>query len=139
MLTTRQHELVLFIANYVATNGYAPSFEEMRVGLGLHSKSGIHRMIVGLEERGYVRRLRYRGRAVELLRMPDANVTPARKQATRRVIGIKVQHDRATETTVSLTTAQGVFHFTLPVVRALLLRDALRNALDEAQRERIAA
>ncbi|NBB70529.1 MAG: transcriptional repressor LexA [Alphaproteobacteria bacterium] len=70
MLTPRQHELLRFIHAYVARNGVSPSFEEMRDSLNLKSKSGIHRLISALEERGYIRRLAHRARAIELLRAP---------------------------------------------------------------------
>jgi len=70
VLTPRQHELLRFIHAYVARNGVSPSFEEMRDSLNLKSKSGIHRLISALEERGYIRRLAHRARAIELLRAP---------------------------------------------------------------------
>ena len=70
VLTPRQHQLLHFIHDYVTRHGVAPSFEEMRDSLDLRSKSGIHRLITGLEERGYIRRLAHRARAIELLRAP---------------------------------------------------------------------
>lgn len=70
MLTQRQHQLLRFIHGYLGDHGVPPSFEEMRGALKLKSKSGIHRLIMGLEERGYIRRLAYRARALEVLRMP---------------------------------------------------------------------
>lgn len=70
MLTPRQHELLRFIHGYVTRHGVSPSFEEMRDSLNLRSKSGIHRLISALEERGYIRRLAHRARAIELLRAP---------------------------------------------------------------------
>lgn len=72
MLTQRQHQLLQFIQRYVDERGVPPSFEEMRDALRLKSKSGIHRLINGLEERGYIRRLQYRARALEVLRTPSA-------------------------------------------------------------------
>jgi repressor LexA len=68
VLTQRQRQLLQFIERYVAERGVPPSFEEMRDALKLRSKSGIHRLIIGLEERGYIRRLPYRARALELTR-----------------------------------------------------------------------
>ena len=68
MLTQRQHQLLQFIHGYLGTHGVPPSFEEMRDALKLKSKSGIHRLITGLEERGYIRRLPYRARALEVIR-----------------------------------------------------------------------
>ncbi len=70
MLTQRQLQLLRFIHAYMREHGVPPSFEEMRHALGLRSKSGIHRLISGLEERGYIRRLAYRARAIEVLRPP---------------------------------------------------------------------
>ncbi|MCG8360731.1 MAG: transcriptional repressor LexA, partial [Kiloniellales bacterium] len=71
MLTRKQHELLLFINQHLARNGHSPSFDEMKDALGLKSKSGIHRLISGLEERGFIRRLKHRARAIEILRLPD--------------------------------------------------------------------
>ncbi|MDH3660313.1 MAG: transcriptional repressor LexA [Alphaproteobacteria bacterium] len=72
MLTQRQHQLLKFIQDYLDHHGVPPSFEEMRSALKLKSKSGIHRLITGLEERGYIRRLAYRARALEVLRLPTS-------------------------------------------------------------------
>ena len=71
MLTQRQHQLLQFIHGYLRDHGVPPSFEEMRVALRLKSKSGIHRLITGLVERGYIRRLPYRARALEVIRLPN--------------------------------------------------------------------
>lgn len=71
MLTKKQHELLLFIHQHLSKNGVSPSFDEMKEALGLKSKSGIHRLITGLEERNFIRRLPHRARAVEILRLPD--------------------------------------------------------------------
>lgn len=68
MLTQRQLQLLKFIQNYSRDHGVSPSFDEMRSALKLQSKSGIHRLISGLEERGYIRRLAYRARALEVVR-----------------------------------------------------------------------
>jgi repressor LexA len=70
VLTQRQHQLLQFIQGYLSNHGVPPSFEEMRDALRLKSKSGIHRLIMGLEERGYIRRLPYRARALEVTRLP---------------------------------------------------------------------
>jgi repressor LexA len=70
VLTRRQFELLKFIHQYLQEHGTPPSFEEMRAALGLRSKSGIHRLISGLEERGFIRRLAYRARALEVLKPP---------------------------------------------------------------------
>lgn len=71
MLTRKQHELLVFINSRLAQDGVSPSFDEMKDALGLKSKSGIHRLISGLEERGFIRRLPHRARALEVVRLPD--------------------------------------------------------------------
>lgn len=93
MLTPRQHQLLRFIQNYVTRFGVSPSFEEMRDALNLRSKSGIHRLISALEERGYIRRLAHRARAIELLRAPPA--------------GIELAADAAAPATAELTVEDG--------------------------------
>jgi repressor LexA len=72
MLTRKQHELLTYIHAHLATSGVSPSFEEMKEALDLKSKSGVHRLISALEERGFIRRLPNRARALEVLKMPDA-------------------------------------------------------------------
>src|SRR6202171_5859671 len=71
MLTKKQHELLLFINKRLGESGICPSFDEMKEALGLKSKSGIHRLITGLEERGFIRRLPHRARALEVVRLPE--------------------------------------------------------------------
>lgn len=71
MLTRKQHELICFIEDRLAETGISPSFEEMKEALGLKSKSGVHRLISALEERGFLRRLPNRARALEITRMPE--------------------------------------------------------------------
>ena len=71
MLTRKQHELLVFINRRLSDGGVSPSFEEMKEALGLKSKSGIHRLISGLEERGFIRRLPHRARALEVVRLPE--------------------------------------------------------------------
>ena len=77
MLTAKQRELLLFINQRIVENGVPPSFDEMKEALDLASKSGIHRLITALEERGFIRRLPHRARALEVLKLPDAS-TPSR-------------------------------------------------------------
>ena len=72
MLTRKQLELLLFIHERLKESGVPPSFDEMKDALDLRSKSGIHRLITALEERGFIRRLPNRARALEVLRLPDA-------------------------------------------------------------------
>jgi len=71
MLTRKQYELLVFINRRLSDGGVSPSFEEMKDALGLKSKSGIHRLISGLEERGFIRRLPHRARALEVVRLPE--------------------------------------------------------------------
>ncbi|WP_010507856.1 transcriptional repressor LexA [Komagataeibacter europaeus] len=77
MLTKKQHELLLFIDSHLRRTGFSPSFDEMKDALGLRSKSGIHRLISALEERGFLHRRHHRARALEILRLPDIDVPPA--------------------------------------------------------------
>jgi repressor LexA len=76
MLTAKQKELLLYIHERIKETGVSPSFDEMKEALDLASKSGIHRLITALEERGFLRRLPHRARALEVLKMPDS-ATPA--------------------------------------------------------------
>jgi repressor LexA len=71
MLTRKQHELLMFIHERIKETGVSPSFDEMKEALDLASKSGIHRLITALEERGFLRRLRHRARALEVVKMPQ--------------------------------------------------------------------
>ncbi len=78
MLTPKQHELLCFIHNSLEESGVSPSFEEMKDALGLKSKSGVHRLISALEERGFLRRLPNRARALEVTKLPEGgNLKPA--------------------------------------------------------------
>ena len=72
MLTRKQRDLLEFIHARVQRDGVPPSFDEMKEALDLRSKSGIHRLITALEERGFIRRLAHRARALEILKMPEA-------------------------------------------------------------------
>ena len=72
MLTRKQQELLIFINERLSKDGISPSFDEMKDALRLKSKSGIHRLISGLEERGFIRRLPHRARALEVTRMPES-------------------------------------------------------------------
>jgi len=72
MLTSKQHQLLTFLIEHQAEHDISPSFDEMKEAVGLASKSGIHRLISGLEERGYIRKLANRARAIEILRHPGA-------------------------------------------------------------------
>jgi repressor LexA len=72
MLTKKQLDLLQFINKRIARDGVPPSFDEMKEALDLRSKSGIHRLITALEERGFIRRLAHRARAIEIVKLPDA-------------------------------------------------------------------
>ncbi|WP_374015258.1 transcriptional repressor LexA [Phaeobacter sp. A36a-5a] len=72
MLTKKQLDLLDFINTRLQKDGVPPSFDEMKVALDLRSKSGIHRLITALEERGFIRRLAHRARAIEIIRLPDS-------------------------------------------------------------------
>ena len=85
MLTRKQHELIRFIQVRLEETGVSPSFEEMKEALDLKSKSGVHRLISALEERGFIRRLPNRARALEVVKLPETRpagtVTPIRPAA----------------------------------------------------------
>src|SRR4029079_5479787 len=85
MLTAKQRELLMFIQQRLGETGISPSFDEMREALDLKSKSGVHRLISALEERGFIRRLPNRARALEVVKLPEtrptATVTPLRPAA----------------------------------------------------------
>ncbi len=83
MLTRKQHELLSFIHERLGETGVSPSFEEMKEALELRSKSGVHRLISALEERGFIRRLPNRARALEVVKMPEkaGNVVPLKSPA----------------------------------------------------------
>jgi repressor LexA len=83
MLTRKQYELLMFIHERVRESGVPPSFDEMKDALDLKSKSGIHRLITALEERGFLRRMEKRARALEIVKLPD-NVAETLRPATTR-------------------------------------------------------
>jgi repressor LexA len=80
MLTRKQKDLLYFIHQCVQRDGVSPSFDEMKEALDLRSKSGIHRLITALEERGFIRRLAHRARAIEVLRLPESMEGPRPRQ-----------------------------------------------------------
>ncbi len=85
MLTAKQRELLVFINTRVKETGISPSFDEMKEALELKSKSGIHRLITALEERGFIKRLAHRARALEVIRLPD----DLQEDATTKPSGFK--------------------------------------------------
>ena len=82
MLTTKQKELLVFINARLQETGVPPSFDEMKEALDLQSKSGVHRLIMALEERGFIRRLPHRARAIEIIKLPDAMPEAAQQRRT---------------------------------------------------------
>ena len=84
MLTRKQHDLLQFIHTRLQRDGVPPSFDEMKEALDLRSKSGIHRLITALEERGFIRRLAHRARAIEIIRLPDRSTPGGRRLAAAR-------------------------------------------------------
>ena len=123
MLTKKQHELLLYIERQLSETGVSPSFEEMKEALDLKSKSGVHRLISALVERGFIRRLPNRARALEVLKMPEtrgtpvaANVNAAPPRAANDVLDIPLHGRIAAGTPIE--ALQGTD--TLPVPAALL-------------------
>ena len=128
MLTRKQHELLLYIHKHLGDTGVSPSFEEMKDALELKSKSGVHRLISALEERGFIRRLANRARALEVVKMPDgagaagqapANDTAApapRRSAANDVLDIPLHGRIAAGTPIEALQGQDM----LPVPAALL-------------------
>jgi repressor LexA len=83
MLTRKQYDLLRYIHERLKETGVPPSFEEMKDALGLQSKSGVHRLIMALEERGFIRRLPNRARAIEVVRLPEAAAPPVTRPTGR--------------------------------------------------------
>ena len=112
MLTRKQHELLTFIDRHLKATGFSPSFEEMKEALQLRSKSGIHRLISALEERGFLRRRHHRARALEVVRLPaeGAAMGLAPPLATTPGSGVAAAF--------APTVIQGDFTGRLPGVRA---------------------
>ena len=96
MLTRKQYELLRFINERLKEAGVPPSFDEMKDALDLRSKSGIHRLITALEERGFIRRLPNRARAIEVIKLPElspggtATAGAASRPASSKAISAKV-------------------------------------------------
>ncbi|MGX7952603.1 transcriptional repressor LexA [Tsuneonella sp. HG249] len=89
MLTAKQRELLQFITVRLEESGISPSFEEMKEALDLKSKSGVHRLISALEERGFIRRLPNRARALEVIRQPEDSVAAPRPRANDNVVPLR--------------------------------------------------
>lgn len=124
MLTSKQNELLRFIHERLKADGVPPSFDEMKDALDLRSKSGIHRLIMALEERGFIKRLPNRARALEVLRLPEATSAPQDKaprfapdaiegtlgkmRPSRPVVGAVEQDNRAVSIPMMGRIAAGV-------------------------------
>jgi repressor LexA len=94
MLTKKQHELLMFIHERIRESGIPPSFDEMKDALDLKSKSGIHRLITALVERGFLKRMEKRARALEIIRLPE-NVSDTVRPATTRNQAQRTSHSGA--------------------------------------------
>lgn len=90
MLTRKQHDLLVFIDRHLKETGYSPSFEEMKAALRLRSKSGIHRLITALEERGFLQRRHHRARALEVTKLPN-DLQPRPAQVSDGAAGFSPQ------------------------------------------------
>ena len=108
MLTRKQLELLDFIKQRLDRDGVPPSFDEMKDALDLRSKSGIHRLITALEERGFIRRLAHRARALEIVKLPEAMEKPG--FSPRVIQGDRVDPPRGA------TPIEGVYATELPVM-----------------------
>ena len=133
MLTAKQHELIRFIQQRLEDTGISPSFEEMKEALDLKSKSGVHRLISALEERGFIRRLPNRARALEIVRQPEDVVgggTRAENDVTGKALSAPASRPQPANDVIEIPLhgriAAGVpiealeGHNTLPVPAALL-------------------
>ena len=119
MLTRKQHELLLFINARLEASGISPSFDEMKEALDLKSKSGIHRLITALEERGFIRRLAHRARALEVVKLPETSAAarsaspavedrPAQRGFSPNVIPGNFPRSRGAEHTSGEETGEAV-------------------------------
>jgi repressor LexA len=118
MLTRKQYELLIFIDKHLKQTGFSPSFEEMKEALQLRSKSGIHRLISALEERGFLSRRHHRARALEVVRLPDD--ATGRASGAAAGAGTGAVHGSVPEAMPSFApnVIQGDFTSRLPGVRA---------------------
>ncbi|WND02374.1 transcriptional repressor LexA [Temperatibacter marinus] len=113
MLTKKQNLLLMFIHEKVQENGVAPSFDEMKDALGLKSKSGIHRLVGALEERGFLRRLANRARALEVVKLPDNMTATAQTPVDKSNIvtgNFGAPHPRATQAPSAVDVAEVPLH-----------------------------
>ena len=114
MLTKKQKNLLLFINKKIRSTGVSPSYEEMKNSLNLKSKSGIHRLISALEERGFIRRLPHRARAIEVTKLPTAS-SPDKKGSFSPEV-IKGDKGTTSNNIFEETHAVSYTHLTLPTI-----------------------
>jgi len=124
MLTRKQHELLLFINARLEDTGISPSFDEMKEALDLKSKSGIHRLITALEERGFIRRLAHRARALEVVKLPETSAAASLASPARE--------DRPAPRGFSPNVIPGNFPRSRAAEQAADTRDAARDDSGEA-------
>jgi repressor LexA len=126
MLTRKQNELLRYISGRLGETGISPSFEEMKDALELKSKSGVHRLISALEERGFIRRLANRARALEILKMPEMKTETASPTGARPSVAPPMAANDVIELPLHGRIAAGMpieaieGHSSLPVPAALL-------------------
>jgi repressor LexA len=142
MLTRKQYELLVYIDRHLKQTGFSPSFEEMKDALNLKSKSGIHRLISALEERGYLARRHHRARALDVLRLPDnmqpresAEVEPADAEASQGFSPNVIRGD-FTQRLPGVRTASDVGAIQLPMygrIAAGLPIEALRDTTSQIE------
>jgi repressor LexA len=112
MLTQKQKELLLFIHERMQAEGVPPSFDEMKDALDLKSKSGIHRLITALVERGFIRRLPHRARAIEVIRLPEGSADSARRGGFQPTV---IEGSKPKPSTISMPPAHVVDAHTVSV------------------------
>lgn len=115
MLTKKQLDLLEFIHVRVQRDGVSPSFDEMKEALDLRSKSGIHRLITALEERGFIRRMAHRARALEIVKLPDALAQKLDRKATGFTPRV-IDGDRPDETPAQAIPIDNAGSIDLPVM-----------------------
>ncbi|MDX1580285.1 MAG: transcriptional repressor LexA [Alphaproteobacteria bacterium] len=116
MLTKKQHDLLMLIHTHLEETGISPSFEEMKEALGLKSKSGIHRLITALEERGFIRRLPNRARALEVLKLPEPASPTLKGRSSRKGQNV-IEPDFGRQNRIASTLSEGSEdQVSLPVV-----------------------
>jgi repressor LexA len=128
MLTRKQHQLLVFIHQHLGEHGVSPSFDEMKEALGLRSKSGIHRLITALDERGFIRRLAHRARAVEILRLPE-NLRAVTESGSAPATPPTAAPAPSAVTGFAPRVIEGDFGATMPGTRTAVGSDAMQLPL----------